>query len=89
MDMLGHRDTDRTWNSDLTDVPSAEPSAVVDPHWLDLRGDGLLPSLYMPAPMTGRHSPLMRAVALCLVALFLLATILGVCLTYGPPNISI
>jgi hypothetical protein len=93
--MLGYLDGDsspsRLTHGELDQpaVPSADPDAVIDPHWLELRGDGLLPSLYMPAPMAGRHSPLMRAVAASLIGLFLLATTLGVCLTYGPPNFSI
>jgi hypothetical protein len=70
---------------DFADVPAAEPTAGVDPHWLELRGDGLLPSLYMPPTMPGRHSSLMRVVASALIGVFMLATSLGICLTSGPP----
>jgi hypothetical protein len=70
---------------DFADVPEVDPSAVVDPHWLELRGDSLLPSLYMPPTMPGQHSSLMRFVASGLIAVFMLATTLGICLTYGPP----
>jgi hypothetical protein len=71
---------------DYTDVPSAEPTAEIDPHWLELRGDSLLPTLYMPAPMPGRHGSLMRMIASALIGVFTLATTLGICLTYGPPT---
>lgn len=70
---------------DFADVPAADDAAVVDPHWLELRGDSLLPSLYMPPTMAGQRSPLMRFVSSGLIAIFMLATTLGLCLTYGPP----
>ena len=69
-----------------TGVPDVAPDAVVDPHWLTLRGESLLPSLYMPPTMAGRRSALMRMVATALIGVFLLATTLGVCLTFGPPT---
>lgn len=68
------------------DVPLVGPDAVVDPHWLNLRGDSLLPTLYMPPTMPGRRPTWMRAMATVLIGVFLLATALGLCLTYGPPN---
>jgi hypothetical protein len=71
---------------DFADIPTADPSAVVDPFWLELRGDSLLPTLYMPPTMAGRRSSLMRFVASGLIAVFMLATTLGICLTYGPPT---
>jgi hypothetical protein len=71
---------------EFSEVPGADPAAVVDPHWLDLRGDSLLPSLYMPPTMAGRHGSLMRVVATALIGVFTLATTLGICLTYGPPT---
>ena len=70
----------------FADVPAADPSAVVDPNWLRLRGDSLLPSIYMPPAMVGSRPTWMRAIALGLIGIFLLATALGICLTYGPPN---
>jgi hypothetical protein len=70
---------------EFADVPAADPAAVVDPHWLDLRGDSLLPTVYMPPVMPGRHSSLKRIVASGLIGIFMLATTLGICLTYGPP----
>jgi hypothetical protein len=75
-------------NGDIAyaDVPSPDPDAGVDPNWLRLRGDSLLPSLYMPPPMTGHRPTWMRAMAMVLVGVFLLATALGLCLTYGPPS---
>jgi hypothetical protein len=72
-------------DADFADVPTADPDAVVDPFWLELRGDSLLPTLYMPPTMAGRHSSLMRLVASGLIGVFMLATTLGICLTYGPP----
>jgi hypothetical protein len=72
----------------FTDVPQPDPEAVVDPHWLRLRGDSLLPTLYMPPPMAGRQPTWMRAMATVLIGIFLLATALGLCLTYGPPSTS-
>ncbi len=77
--------TDQT-DRDFAEVPAVAPDAVVDPHWLELRGDSLLPSLYMPPTMAGQRSPLMRMVATALIGVFMLATALGVCLTYGPPT---
>jgi hypothetical protein len=72
----------------FADVPSADPNAEIDPNWLRLRGDSLLPSVYMPPPMAGHRPAWMRAVALMLIGIFLLATALGVCLTYGPPSLD-
>lgn len=77
---------DQVSSTDFADVPDVDPDAVVDPFWLELQGDSLLPTLYMPPAMAGRHSPIMRVVATVLIAVFLLATVLGICLTYGPPN---
>ena len=75
-------------STDITfaDVPSADADAVVDPNWLRLRGDSLLPTLYMPPAMAGRQPGWMRAMAVVLIGVFLLATALGLCLTYGPPS---
>jgi hypothetical protein len=71
---------------DFADVPAADPDAVVDPFWLEFRGDSLLPTLYMPPTMAGRRSGAMRIVASLLIGVFMLATTLGICLTYGPPT---
>ena len=70
------------------DVPDAGPSAVLDPHWLELRGGSVLPAVYMPPAMSGprRRPAWLRAMAVVLVAVFLGATAAGVCLTYGPPH---
>ena len=73
-------------DDDFTDVPDPGPDAVVDPHWLALRGGSTLPALYMPPAMGGRRSPVMRLLASFLIAVFMLATSLGVCLTYGAPG---
>jgi hypothetical protein len=71
---------------DFEAVPTAERDAEIDPFWLELRGESLLPSLYMPPTMAGRRSTLMRVVASGLIGVFMLATSLGICLTYGPPT---
>jgi hypothetical protein len=67
-------------------VPPPDPDAVVDPNWLRLRSASLLPTLYMPPMMAGQQPTWMRAMATVLIGVFLLATALGLCLTYGPPN---
>jgi hypothetical protein len=79
---------DETTTTDFAAVPNVDPGAVIDPFWLELRGDSLLPALYMPPTMSRRHSPLMRIMAVVLIGVFLLATALGVCLTYGPPGLT-
>ncbi|MDX6224681.1 MAG: hypothetical protein QOJ92_784 [Frankiales bacterium] len=66
------------------DVPAAEGDAVVDPHFAELRSTQLLPTSYMPPTMAGHRTPTMRLVSLILVGIFGLATVLGICLTYGP-----
>jgi hypothetical protein len=77
-----------TMSTDIAfaDVPQPDPDAVVDPNWLRLRGDSLLPTLYMPPTMAGRRPTWMRAMAVVLIGVFLVATALGLCLTYGPPS---
>jgi len=67
-------------------VPQPDSDAEVDPNWLRLRGDSLLPTLYMPPTMAGSRPAWMRAISVVLIGIFLLATILGLCLTYGPPS---
>lgn len=67
-------------------VPLPDAEAVIDPHWLELRGDSLLPSVYMPAPMAGVHAGWLRVMAVVLVSIFVAATAAGVCLTYGAPH---
>ena len=70
---------------DFAAVPGADPAAEIDPHWLTLRGDSLLPTVYMPPAMAGSHPRWMRVMATFLISIFVLATSLGVCLTYGSP----
>jgi len=65
-------------------VPSADPDSEIDPYWLALRGDSTLPPTYMPPSMPGAHSRFVRATAVVVTAVFLIATAAGVCLTYGP-----
>jgi hypothetical protein len=71
---------------DFADVPAADPTAEVDPNWLRMRADSLLPALYMPPTMAGARSAPVRFVASILIGVFLFATTLGICLTYGPPT---
>jgi hypothetical protein len=78
--------TSMSTDIDFADVPQAHPDAAVDPNWLRLRGDTLLPTLYMPPTMAGQRPAWMRALAIVLIGIFLLATGLGLCLTYGPPS---
>ena len=71
------------------DVPDAGPDLPVDPYWLDLRGGAVLPLSYMPPSMAGTtpRPAWLRATALVVVAIFVLATAAGVCLTYGPTHL--
>jgi hypothetical protein len=72
---------------DFTEVPSADVTAEVDPHWLELRSaNALLPMFYMPPAMAGRRSTAMRITASIVISVFMLATTLGICLTYGGPS---
>ncbi len=66
------------------DVPSAEPDAILDPHWLELQGTPALPEIYLPPAMPGGQPPWRKVVAIALCSVFVLATAAGVCLTYGP-----
>jgi hypothetical protein len=71
---------------DFADVPQPDPSAPVDPFWLQLRGGATLPALYLPPAMAGSHPRWMRMLAIVLISIFMLATVLGICLTYGAPT---
>jgi hypothetical protein len=71
---------------EFADVPAADPTAEVDPNWLRLRADALLPMFYMPPTMAGRRSMPIRIVAAVVIGVFMFATTLGVCLTYGGPS---
>jgi hypothetical protein len=86
LDIHVDRDDIAATDVDFELVPAADADAEIDQHWLELRGDSLLPTLYMPAIMPGQRSPLMRVVASGLIGVFMLATSLGICLTYGPPT---
>jgi len=65
-------------------VPDVDEDAEVDPYWQELRNDSALPQIYMPPSMAGRYSRRTRFIAAALIGIFVLATALGVCLTYGP-----
>jgi hypothetical protein len=79
-------DTAGTTEVEFADVPAAAPDAELDPYWLQMRAGHDLPHAYMPPAMAGPRGPAVRMVALVLVAVFLTATALGVCLTYGPQS---
>lgn len=65
-------------------VPDVDPGAEPDEHWRELRQQGWkLPEAYMPPAMSGPHRGWTRAAAVLLIAIFLGATISGICLTYG------
>jgi hypothetical protein len=85
MTILGEARTDEFIATTFDAVPAAERDAVLDPHWLDLRGGSTLPAVYLPPAMPGRRAWWLKVVAVALVAIFLGATAAGVCLTYGPP----
>jgi hypothetical protein len=67
-----------------SDVPSAEPDAILDPHWQEMEGTSPLPAIYLPPAMPGGQRSWRKVVAVALCSVFVLATISGVCLTYGP-----
>jgi hypothetical protein len=65
-------------------VPDAEPGAEPDPHYQELRPkSGQLPESYLPPAMAGPHRSWTRKAAWLLIAIFVGATVFGVCLTYG------
>jgi hypothetical protein len=66
-------------------VPDVDPGSEPDPHWQELRDAGRtkLPESYLPPVMAGPRPGWARAAALLLIAVFLAATVAGVCLTYG------
>ena len=70
---------------EFCDVPAADPSAEVDPHWQKLT-TALLPAFYMPGTMNGKRSLPIRIVATIVIGVFMFATTLGYCLTYGAPS---
>ena len=43
-----------------------------------------MPPFYLPPAMPGRHSRQAKALAIVLIGVFILATAVGACLTYGP-----
>ena len=66
------------------DEPAIAADAVPDEHYLDLLRTSKLPQAYLPAAMPGPQKPWVRASASVVIGVFLLATVLGICLTYGP-----
>ena len=74
------------WAFPYASVPDPDLDACVDPHWLALRADSPLPPCYLPPAMAGRRDGWLRVMALVLIAVFVVATAAGVCLTYGPPQ---
>lgn len=82
-DRDGDHGDEPVW-SDWTDVPAVGAEAVPDPHWADTQGGSPLPGIYMPPSMPGRRPGWVRLAVWVLVTVFITATMLGVCLTYGP-----
>ncbi|CAB4885190.1 unannotated protein [freshwater metagenome] len=71
-------------DEDYAQVPSAGRDAELDEHWVELRGPVTMPPFYLPPAMPGRHSRRSKVLAVVLIAVFVLATAVGACLTYGP-----
>jgi hypothetical protein len=61
---------------------SGEP--VPDPHYLELLRSSRLPQAYLPATMAGPQKAWIRIASMLVIGIFVLATALGICLTYGP-----
>jgi len=55
----------------------------IDPHYLELLRSSKLPQAYLPAAMAGPQKPWVRIAATVIIGVLLLATVYGVCLTYG------
>ena len=55
-----------------------------DPHYLELLRSSKLPQAYLPAAMPGPQKPWVRAAATVVIGILMFATVLGICLTYGP-----
>ncbi|MDT7543937.1 MAG: hypothetical protein QOE99_47 [Actinomycetota bacterium] len=75
-------ETDRSYEQ----VPDVEADSVPDPHWLTLRYGSGLPEAYMAPTMGGKQPARLRLVAGLMLSIFLMATIQGICLTYGLPG---
>lgn len=68
---------DPTYRGVMQDEPE------VDPHYLELLRGSRLPQAYLPSAMAGPQKPWVRVCAGLVIAVFVLATLYGVCLTYG------
>ena len=55
-----------------------------DPHLDELMRRTKLPEAYFPAAMAGPQKPWVRVAASVVIGVFVLATVCGICLTYGP-----
>ncbi len=73
-------DADEVFDSELV-LDEGEPQ--VDPHYLELLRGSKLPQAYLPPAMAGPQKAWVRTSSVVLIAVFLLATTYGVCLTYG------
>jgi hypothetical protein len=76
------------YRSEYADVPSADASAELDPHFADLaRPTSMVPSSYLPPAVAGQQQGWRRTAAWVLIGLLVTATAGGVCLTYGPDEV--
>lgn len=66
------------------DEPAIPADAVPDEHYLELLRSSKLPQAYLPPAMPGPQKPWVRLSASIVIGIFVLATALGICLTYGP-----
>jgi hypothetical protein len=67
---------------------AADPDAVADPDampWVPpgAAGKSLLPSWYMPSPVTGRRGVWPKVVAAIVILAFVVVNMLGLCIVYG------
>ena len=86
---LDHQGLDPLSLAELTaQALAADPDAPVAADAVPFGADaamveGLLPSWYMPVPMTYHRRSTHRIAALTVIASFLLINALGLCITYG------
>jgi hypothetical protein len=75
--------TRATYRGGMTVQTHTGDDPQVDPHYLELLRGSKLPQAYLPPAMAGPQRPWVRVAATIVIGVFLLATVCGVCLTYG------